>query len=190
MYIPIFSKDIEKFENKKVSVIGKVIDIQEEKKLLRVKIIDPFGYINVVFFEYFDIKIFDTLIILGKVSNYDNGFYIIGKYFTKLKEKDEIFWRKIFIKKNKKRKKENINMKEDKEEDRKIDYLKDIEDEDIKLRKEILDFIRNNDKGEGVSYEEILNFFGLSEEKISNILKDLLSSGEIYESSPNKYKII
>ncbi|BFI73367.1 hypothetical protein YN1_3540 [Nanoarchaeota archaeon] len=207
-YTPIFSKDIEKFENRNVSVIGKVVDIQEEKKILRIKLIDTFGYINIVFFEYFDIKLFDTIIILGKVSKYNDNFSIIGRYVVKLDEKEEILWRKFFIEKyknkekvfkkeeyNKKMKKENnndennvenVNIKSD-DKNEELDYL---ENEEIKLRKEILEFIKNNDKGDGVSYDDILKFFELNEEKISNILKDLLSSGEIYESSPNKYKII
>jgi DNA-dependent RNA polymerase auxiliary subunit epsilon len=229
MYIPIFSKDIEKFENKKISVIGKVVDIQEEKKLLRIKLLDPFGYINVVFFEYFDIKLFDTVLVLGKISKYNNNFSIVGKYIVKLNEQDEILWRRFFIKKKKKvreKKEIKINDVEKKEEKKvieekpeknikkeergniidkeykedirdleernknKIEFIDEIEDKNIKLRKEILEFIRNNDKGDGVSFNDILNFFDINEEKLTNILKDLLSSGEIYESSPNKYKII
>jgi len=62
--------------------------------------------------------------------------------------------------------------------------------EEVKLRKQILEFIRNNDKGDGVSLKDIENFFDISEEKLLNIIMDLLSSGEIYESSPEKYKVI
>ncbi|MGC9132890.1 MAG: hypothetical protein ACP5GJ_00585 [Nanopusillaceae archaeon] len=215
MHIPIFSKDIEKFENKKVSVIGKIVDIQEEKKLLRIKLLDPFGYINIVFFEYYDIKLFDTVLILGKILKYNDNFSIVGKYVVKLNEKEEILWRKFFIKKKKIKEKveKNIKDKEEKKivknnvieeksekdikkqqkvniEDKEDIKFDEIEDENIKLRKEILEFIRNNDKVDGVSFNDILNFFDVNEEKLTNVLKDLLSSGEIYESSPNKYKVI
>jgi hypothetical protein len=58
------------------------------------------------------------------------------------------------------------------------------------LRKQILEFIRDNDTGDRVSLNHIKDFFAINEEKLSNIIKDLSSSGEIYDSSPQKYKVI
>jgi hypothetical protein len=205
MYLPIFSKDLKNYKDKKVCLIGKVIDIQEEKKVIRLKLLDTFGFFDVVLFDVYNIKLFDTLLILGNVSEYNNNFSVIARYLSILNGDDEILWRKFFIKKIKKNIKKNNkenNMDEEKDsvednveekEVKKEIYREEYEEElpeEVKLRKQILEFIRDNDKGDGVSLKDIENFFDISEEKLSNIIKDLLSSGEIYESSPEKYKVI
>jgi RPA family protein len=191
MYLPIFSKDLKNYKDKKVCLIGKVIDIQEEKKLIRLKLLDTFGFFDVVLFDVYNIKLFDTLLILGKVSEYNNNFSVIARYISILNEDDEILWRKFFIKKIKRNIKKNNKedkMDEENEKEEKI-YHEELPEE-AKLRKQILEFIRDNDKGGGVSLKDIKNFFDINEEKLLNIMKDLLSSGEIYESSPEKYKVI
>jgi len=204
MYLPIFSKDLKNYKDKKVSLIGKVIDIQEEKKLIRLKLLDTFGFFDVVLFDIYNIKLFDTLLILGNVSEYNNNFSVIARYVSILNENDEIIWRKFFIKKmkrnikknNKENKMEEKDSGEDNEKEKEVKKEIDNEEydeelpEEVKLRKQILEYIRNNDKGDGVSLKDIENFFDISEEKLSNIIMDLLSAGEIYESSPEKYKVI
>ena len=205
MYLSIFSKDLKNYKDSKVCLIGKVIDIQEEKKVIRLKLLDTFGFFDVVLFDVYNINLFDTLLILGNVSEYNNNFSVIARYLSILNGDDEILWRKFFIKKIKKNikknNKENVmeekdsgednNMKEKevKKEIYKEEYDEELPEE-VKLRKQILEFIRNNDKGDGVSLKDIENFFDISEEKLLNIIMDLLSSGEIYESSPEKYKVI
>jgi len=191
MYLPVFSKDLKNYKDKKVCLIGKVIDIQEEKKLIRLKLLDTFGFFDVVLFDVYNIKLFDTLLILGKVSEYNNNFSVVARYVSVLNGDDEILWRKFFIKKIKRNIKKNNKedkMDEENEKEEKI-YYEELPEE-AKLRKQILEFIRDNDKGDGVSLKDIENFFDINEEKLLNIIKDLLSSGEIYESSPEKYKVI
>jgi len=191
MYLPIFSKDLKNYKDKKISLIGKVIDIQEEKKLVRLKLLDSFGYFDVVLFDIYNIKLFDTLLILGNVSEYNNSFSVIARYVSILNGDDEVIWRKFFIKKIKRNiKKNNKENNMDEENDREEKIPDEELPEEVKLRKQILEFIRNNDKGDGISLKDIENFFDISEEKLSNIIMDLLSSGEIYESSPEKYKVI
>jgi len=205
MYLPIFSKDLKNYKDRKVCLIGKVIDIQEDKKVIRLKLLDTFGFFDVVLFDVYNIKLFDTLLVLGNVSEYNNNFSVIARYLSILNGDDEILWRKFFIKKIKKNikknnkenkmdeekqsNKDNAEEKEVKKEIYKEEYDEELPEE-VKLRKQILEFIRDNDKGDGVSLKDIENFFDISEEKLSNIIMDLLSSGEIYESSPEKYKVI
>jgi len=191
MYLPIFSKDLKNYRDRKVCLIGKVIDIQEEKKVIRLKLLDTFGFFDVVLFDVYNIKLFDTLLILGNVSEYNNNFSVIARYLIILNGDDEILWRKFLIKKIKKNiKKNNKENKMDEEKDKEEKIYDEELPEEVKLRKQILGFIRDNDKGDGVSLKDIGNFFDISEEKLSNIIIDLLSSGEIYESSPEKYKVI
>ena len=191
MYLPIFSKDLKNYRDRKVCLIGKVIDIQEEKKVIRLKLLDTFGFFDVVLFDVYNIKLFDTLLILGNVSEYNNNFSVIARYLIILNGDDEILWRKFLIKKIKKNiKKNNKENKMDEEKDKEEKIYDEELPEEVKLRKQILGFIRDNDKGDGVSLKDIGNFFDISEEKLLNIIMDLLSSGEIYESSPEKYKVI
>ena len=204
MYLPIFSKDLKNYKDKKVCLIGKVIDIQEEKKVIRLKLLDTFGFFDVVLFDVYNIKLFDTLLILGNVSEYNNNFSVVAKYLSILNGDDEILWRRFFIKKikknikknnkeNKMKEKDNVDDNNVKEKDVKKEIYEEYDEElpeEVKLRKQILEFIRDNDKGDGVSFKDIKDFFDISEEKLSNIIMDLLSSGEIYESSPEKYKVI
>ena len=191
MYLPVFSKDLKNYKDKKVCLIGKVIDIQEEKKLIRIKLLDTFGFFDVVLFDVYNIKLFDTLLILGKVSEYNNNFSVIARYISILNGDEEILWRKFFIKKIKRNiKKNNKEDKMDEENGKEEKIYYEELPEEAKLRKQILEFIRDNDKGDGVSLKDIENFFDINEEKLLNIIKDLLSSGEIYESSPEKYKVI
>ena len=191
MYLSIFSKDLKNYKDSKVCLIGKVIDIQEEKKVIRLKLLDTFGFFDVVLFDVYNIKLFDTLLILGNVSEYNNNFSVIARYLIILNGDDEILWRKFLIKKIKKNiKKNNKENKMDEEKDKEEKIYDEELPEEVKLRKQILGFIRDNDKGDGVSLKDIGNFFDISEEKLSNIIMDLLSSGEIYESSPEKYKVI
>jgi len=96
MYLPIFSKDLKNYKDKKVCLIGKVIDIQEEKKVIRLKLLDAFGFFDVVLFDVYNIKLFDTLLILGNVSKYNNNFSVIAKYLSILNGDDEILWRRFF----------------------------------------------------------------------------------------------
>jgi hypothetical protein len=158
--------------------------------------LDTFGFFDVVLFDIYNIKLFDTLLILGKVSEYNNNFSITAKYVSILNGDDEIIWRKFFIKKIKRSKKKNKEENRMEEKDSGEDNVKEKEEyeeelpEEVKLRKQILEFIRDNDKGEGVSLKDIEDFFDINEEKLLNIIKDLLSAGEIYESSPEKYKVI
>ncbi|MGB9674953.1 MAG: hypothetical protein ACPLX8_02345, partial [Nanopusillaceae archaeon] len=122
----------------------------------------------------------------------NENYYILGKYLVKI-EDDEIFWRKRFLTiygKVRKKKKKRMKKPEEEKEIIKENFNPDDDlDQYKKLRKEILEFIRDNDKGDGVSLDEILEFFE-NEKLVDQIIKDLLSSGEIYESSSGKYKII
>jgi hypothetical protein len=128
MYLPIFSKDLKNYKDKKVCLIGKVIDIQEEKKVIRLKLLDAFGFFDVVLFDVYNIKLFDTLLILGNVSKYNNNFSVIAKYLSILNGDDEILWRRFFLQKPKKNiKKNNKENKMDEEKDNVEDNVKEKE---------------------------------------------------------------
>jgi len=185
-YRAILSSEIEKNLEKNVTLIGKVMDILNERKYIKLKCLDAKGYFEVILYEPINIEKFSTVIILGKVREFKGEKYVYAKRIIKIEDiKDEILWRKLFIKELSKKykrreKKEKIEEKEVKEE------IIDIKD----IRKDILKFIRDSDKGDGVSFDEIRDFFEINDEELKRYIEDLLAAGEIYEVSPNKYKAI
>jgi len=197
------SKDLNNLIGKKVVLIGKVIDIVNEKKFIKIKLLDKYGYIDLISFEYFDIKLFDTVMVIGLVKTFNNETYVkVIDIINFYSIDDELFWRKAFINKYKKRmkskkivsrKKVDNNAEEKTNNEEKIFYDQDAilyENKEILLRKKILDFIRNFGEKDGVSFEDILKNFDIGEEKLYNIIKELLSAGEIYEVSQGRYKAI
>jgi len=185
-YKAILSHEIEKSLEKNVALIGKVIDILNERKYIRLKCLDAKGYFEVILYEPINIEKFSTVIILGKVREFKGEKYVYAKRVIKIENiKDEILWRKFFIKEiskkyKRKEKKEKIREKEVKNE------ISDIKD----IRRDILKFIRDSDKGDGVPFDEIKEFFDINDEELKRYIEDLLAAGEIYEVSPNKYKAI
>ncbi len=192
-YIPIFSSEIEEKLGKNVVLIGKVIDILNERKYIKLKCLDIKGYFEVILYEPLNIEKFASIIVLGKIKEFQNEKYVYARKIIKFEDiKDEIIWRKFFIKGIRRRSKISTKKKaEEKAEELEnvnieVNNIPIIED----IRKEILSFIREYDKGDGVSFEDIKKFFDLSDEKLKKYIEDLLAAGEIYEVSPNKYKVI
>lgn len=194
-YKVIFSDEINLNKNNLVALIGKVLEIYNERKYIKINCIDSKGYFSIISYDPIDIDKFSTIIVLGKIREFNNQLFVYSKKIIVLKDlEDEITWRKFFIKEIIKRKdkkyRESENTIKTKNNIQKKYNLDIIEDKEIRIKKEILEFIKETDKGEGVSFEDIKKYFDLPEEELKRYIEDLLSIGEIYESSPNKYKAI
>jgi len=188
-YKAILSLEIEKNLEKNVALIGKVIDILNERKYIKLRCLDSKGYFEVILYEPINIDKFSTIIVLGKIREFQGGKYVYAKRIIKIENiKEEIFWRKLFIKEYRKyKKKEKKEQKKEKEIKEDVKYeIEEIKD----IRRDILKFIKDYDKGEGVSFDEIREFFEINPEELKKYIEDLLAAGEIYEVSPNKYKAI
>lgn len=190
-FFPIFSDEIEKFLDKNVALIGKVIKIYNERKYIKLVCLDKKGYFEVIIYEPIDISEFSTIIILGKIRKYMEKPYVYAKRIVKIDLNEEIFWRKSFINSKKTKVIKSFSEKEDFKEikEKREEIRKDdtVYDRRLDLRRRILNYIRDK---EIVSFEELLETFSVSEEELKNIIEDLLLSGEIYEPSPNKYKVV
>ena len=103
---------------------------------------------------------------------------------------------------NKKEVKVNKEIVKDKEKKETIDLDLDDGDEDDKEevsseaksaieetngKKELLQFIKKNDPGDGADYEEIIEEFGM---EIDEKLNKLLEEGDIFEVRAGKYKVL
>jgi len=193
-YKTILSTEIGEYLEKNVALIGKVIDIYNERKYIRIKCLDAKGYFEVILYEPLNIDKFSTVIVLGKVREFQGGKYVYAKRIIRLENvKDEIFWRKLFVRELYKRIKKSKRVEKKTKVEGKVEEEEFVEKELIgikDIRMEILKFIRDTDKGDGVSFDEIREFFDMDSEKLKKYIEDLLAAGEIYEVSPNKYKTI
>ncbi|MEM4958489.1 MAG: hypothetical protein QXX12_01270 [Nanopusillaceae archaeon] len=194
-YKAIFSDEIEKNKENFVVLIGKVLEIYNERKYIKINCIDSKGYFSIISYDPIDFDKFSTILVLGKVKEFNSQYFVYSKRIIVLKDlEDEILWKKFFIKEiSKRRIKEYRRSEKSYEDTGKYQTSKNIEileDKNIKIKKEILEFIKENDKGNGVSFEEIKNYFKISEDLLKKYIEDLLAIGEIYEFSPNKYKAI
>ena len=59
---------------------------------------------------------------------------------------------------------------------------------DSNLEKKVLDIIDEKDSGEGADYSEIIENVDAEEEKLEDVINDLLSDGTCYEPRPGKIK--
>ncbi|MFP4115771.1 MAG: OB-fold nucleic acid binding domain-containing protein [Candidatus Aenigmatarchaeota archaeon] len=75
---------------------------------------------------------------------------------------------------------------EELEED--ISSGKEEGEEDSELRNEVLETIEEVDEGEGASYQEMIEKIDAEEEKIDNVINDLLTEGTCFEPRPGKIK--
>jgi len=193
-YKTILSKEIGEYLEKNVALIGKVIDIYNERKYIRIKCLDAKGYFEVILYEPLNIDKFSTVIVLGKVREFQGGKYVYAKRIIRLENvKDEIFWRKLFVKELYRRIKKSKKVEKKIKVEEKVKEEEFVEKELVEvrdIRMEILKFIRDTDRGDGVSFDEIREFFDIDSEKLKKYIEDLLAAGEIYEVSPNKYKTI
>ncbi|MEM0379208.1 MAG: hypothetical protein QW038_01955 [Nanopusillaceae archaeon] len=194
-YKPIFSNEIENNKDAFVALIGKILEIYNERKYIKINCIDSKGYFSIISYEPLDIDKFATILVLGKIKEFNGQNFVYSKKIIILKDpNDELIWREFFIReKAKKRIKLNKKPEEYSKKYDKFDIKEKkevVEDKDIKIKKEILEFIKENDRGDGVSFEEIRKYFEIPEESLKRYIEDLLSIGEIYEFSPNKYKAI
>ncbi|RDD52571.1 hypothetical protein BA065_00915 [Nanoarchaeota archaeon NZ13-N] len=185
-YKPILSSEIGEYTNKNVALIGKVVEILNERKYIKIKCLDSKGYFESILYEPINVDKFSSVIILGKIKEFQGNNYVYINKLIKIEDiKDEILWKKLFLMELKKRTKKKTKIEEKKEvQEEKIEF--DIRD----IRKDILKFIKESDKGEGVSFDEIKEYFDLDEDSLRKYIEDLLSVGEIYEVSSNKYKVI
>ena len=201
MYIPIFSKDLENFLNKKVALIGKIINIKEERKYIDILLLDPFGYFTARSFEPREFEIFSSVIILGKVKEFKGQKYVVANYFLKLSQREEIFWRSRHLYLYKKlSKSKRLAKKETEKEDTELKNKEEIYIEKEKKdllpiggkgsRNMVIKAIKELDTGDGVSTEQLVDYLGIDKNSVEKIVEELLIMGEIYEVSPNKFKVV
>lgn len=205
-YYPIFSKDIQKFVNRRVALIGKVIETFQKEKYSDFILVDPFGKVLIRSFTKKVPDLFSTVLVLGRCTSFSNRVYIIEDKIIQLNIDEEIFWRKnhlnkykyITVREKKNAKSEYNKLVDKNQEKHKLSpSTKEQKQEDISIRPSknlrvaILNIIEKLDRGEGVSIEDISKHLeDVDISTIQRIIEELLAIGELYEISPGKLKIL
>jgi len=114
--------------------------------------------------------------VIGKVKEYNGEIYIVPEIVKKIDDPNYEILRILEIKKN-------LQGKDEKEETE-----KPKEDDKEGLRKEILTVIEN--AKDGASYDDILKNVTGEDEKIEEVINELLSEGICYEPTPGKVRKI
>jgi RPA family protein len=188
----------------RVNIIGTVVDKKVTEKIITFNIDDGFANIMITFFDNIsshdkDFNVGDAVIVIGKVNDF-NGIKINGEIIKKI-DKDWL---------NTRRKElslinENINEENKPEKtfvvkektnntlmEQEIDFTSANDDKKIikSPYQEIWEVIKLKDGGEGVDFDIIKDNTTYSDEKIEEIVQNLLKEGEIYEIKSGYYKVL
>jgi len=169
----------------RVNIIGTVVsDIMDDLNFRYIMIDDGSGKIPLRDFDNSvikDISLGDVVLVIGKPREYGKEKYIVPEIIKKIEDKRWLDVRKKELEQEYKVKVEHKEMEDEERE-------KSIEEEFIKEEKtpyqEVCDIIKEKDKGEGVSLDEI------NIENAERIINDLLLQGEVFEVKPGRYKLL
>lgn len=164
-------------EISRINVIGVVVEKIDLDNYKTLTIDDGTGIISSRVFENNilsdEINMGDIVAIIGRPREYSSEKYILIEIIKKIDPSWAIV-RKLELK----------NVKDDKN----IINKSSVEEEDVEIStNEIVKLIREMDKGDGVSIEEISSKDINDYEKIIDIL---LKGGDIFEVKPGKLKIL
>ncbi|EHP84867.1 hypothetical protein [Methanotorris formicicus] len=181
--------------------------VLEGHKIYRVRVLGEVKNISVgkihsfevggVLVRYFgdkglDIKEGDFVDVIGRVRMHE-GIKYIALEIVKKRNKDKEKWKELRDLEIEKTRKYFIEDESFEEKDIEEEILESIYGEDTEVIKnenikdEILGLIGEN---EGISLDEICDKLGMDEDEIYEVIQELIDEGEIYEPSPNKFKIL
>jgi RPA family protein len=181
----------------RINVLGIIIsNITEESTGYRAVIIDDgTEHISIRYFYENpmpkELKIGSILLVIGRPKEYGEEKYILAEIIKKIDNKAWVDYRKaeldLIHKKIKSniitKNKENVSQAEQSEEE--IIEEEPIFEEIKSPSDELIDLIKNNDKGEGVDFKEIIKI-----KDAEKIIANLLKEGDIFEIRPGRYKVL
>ncbi len=178
---------IETIAGEKISrarILGTVVQkfISEDNKFGSITLDDTTETIRVKVFKTMKpiehVNIGDLVDVIGKIREFDDEIYIIPEIINKITDPNiEILRRAELLKKS-------VSSGIEKTKDVTPDISKERED----LRVAVLKAIES--KKDGAVFDDIVKMVKASEDKIEEIIDELLSEGVCYEPSPGKIKKI
>jgi RPA family protein len=143
-----------------------------------------------------DIEIGETVLLIGKVREYNSQVYIVPEIIKPLDSSEWVELRKKELSRlygeREVKVQETPKPEEKKEESSPQDEVKveEVSMSGNSDRQKILNIIENLDKNEGSDLMEVIQESKLDEEAANTLIQELLKEGEIFEIKPGKLKII
>lgn len=176
-------------EGKKVSRVnltGVVLEKEEKKSATSLVLDDGSGQITVRSFEEIkrlkDIKIGEGILVVGKIRTFNNERYISPEIIRKV----DMNWLKM----------RRLELEKERAGEAKEEVIGKRWEEETNVKEEFFDpagkkiimQIRELDKGEGASIEEVKE--KLKIEKAEETIEKLLKDGEIFQNLPGRIKVL
>ncbi len=164
----------------RVNIIATVVYKSEGQSYASAIIDDGTGRISLRSFEnrnkFSNIDVGDVVLMIGKIRDFNNEKYVIPEILKKV----SLEWLSV-----RKTELKHSNMIEDKA---KIENKNLIEEVAININEEIYLLIKKLDNGDGVAIEDVVK--NSNNNKVEQIIKKLLESGDIFEIKPGKIKLL
>ena len=198
----------------RVNIVGIIIEkfVNENEDYVSIILDDGSDRIRVKGFKE-DASLFsgiekgDLVLVIGKVKEFLDEIYINAEIVRKVDSYVELLRKVELLKKLSKKKEMVENIKKisgSLEEEEVINYARDnygIDEEivryilksknlEVDYKPRVLEVIKNLDKGDGVEVSKLFEILNLPERIIENTIDELLSSGELFEPSLGKVKIV
>lgn len=175
----------------RVNLIAAIID-KDETGTKSITVDDGSGRISVRWFEEKDIfegfNVGDVVLLIGRIREYGSERYVLPEILKKVENPRWIDFRKFELGKD------NVDVEKVETAGREetVEVKQEIVTEDVVDEKnesagdKVIEYIRKNDKGEGIDLSDILKV----EEKGEEIVNTLLQSGEVFEVRPGRLKVL
>ena len=162
----------------RVNILGTVVLREDQEKYSSIMLDDGSGKIQIRSFDnnniFQDISISDSVLIIGRIREFNNERYIIPEIARKIDQK----WLKV-------RQIEIKNSKPAVNEEPETTAEEIVSDSPTTL---VYSLIKELDRGQGAEIEEVLQKSKVSDAE--KIIDNLLKEGEIFKTSPGRVKVL
>jgi RPA family protein len=124
------------------------------------------------------VNVGDVVLVIGRPREYGSEKYVLLEIIKKVENKKWIDVRRLEL-----GVKREVIVEEKEEETKEESIEESVVGESIGDK--IIEFVRNNDKGDGVDIQDIVNEF-----KDEDEVKNLLIEGELFEVKPGRVKVL
>jgi hypothetical protein len=166
----------------RVNIIAVVLSVADQVTVSMV-IDDGTGKISIRGFEAMPslnrISIGDFVTVIGKPREFNNEKYIVPEIIKKT-DKEWMSYRKLEL--------GRMKFPDAPIAEQPLIEVEGIEDSVLTDQERILEFIRENDKGEGVDMDKLVT--EVKRQDAEQIIEGMLKDGELFENMPGRVKIL
>lgn len=183
-------------EVSRIRVLGNVVSryVDEDERYASIGLDDGSDTISARVFQdgvplLHEVKLGDIVDVVGKVKEYEDERYINLESVWRVDDPNWGLVRRLELLLKKKRpegKGAVGDLVRDKEGKKEEEVEEEVVSDDLKTL--VLGLIEKLDEGEGIKYADLLKESKLAEEKLEEVLNELMGDGEIYEPKIGRFK--